>query len=289
MQKQRRIVMVETYCGKSCTECSHYLNKDCPGCKDGPGHQRYSACEIAQCCRTKSLDACHNCGRHGSCNKFKAKESATEARLERYKDEKIEKDLLRVQAPYVGHWLKILFWLCIPSVLSSLMTYDAVVELFPILYGPGVVMHAICNVCYGYILMRLASECSEYRIAGICLLIAGAVDFLITSSLPVNNHWSMMLTVLTSFIAFVGDYNEMSAHDFMLINVDFAQSEKWTKLRKWYTIIFMAHMASIMIVLIIPTVGAILAIIASTAMLLITGLKYFCLYRSANIFKNYKP
>ena len=76
-----------------------------------------------------------------------------------------------------------------------------------------------------------------------------------------------MLTVLTSFIAFVGEYNEMSAHDFMLINVDFAQSEKWTKLRKWYSIIFMAHMASLLMVLIIPTVGAIFAIIASSGVI----------------------
>ena len=281
--------MIETYCGKSCTECPHRLSSKCPGCKDGPGHQRYSACEIAQCCRTKSLDGCHGCGRNGSCNKFRSKETATENRLERYADEKYEKDLLRVQAPYLGHWLKILFWLIIPNILSSLMTYDAIVELFPVLYGPGVVLHALSNVCYGYILMRLASECSEYKTAGICLLIAGAIDFLITSSLPSGNAWSLMLTVLTSFIAFVGEYNEMSAHDFMLINIDFAQSEKWTKLRKWYTTIFMSYMASLMIIMFLPAVGAILAIITSTVMLLITGLKFFCLYRSASIFKNYKP
>lgn len=281
--------MLETYCGKNCTECSNRLNQKCPGCKDGPGHQRSSSCEIAQCCRTKSLDGCHNCGRNGTCNKFKSKESGTENRMSRYSDEKYERDLLLVQVPLMAHWLKILFWLIIPSTLSSLMTYDAVVELFPFLYGPGLVLNALSKVCYGYILMRLASECSEYRTAGICLLIAGAVDFLITSSLPVGNHWSLLLTVLTSFIAFVGEYNEMSAHDFMLIKVDFAQSEKWTKLRKWYTTIFMISMFSLLLTMIIPMVGAILALIASAAMIVITVLKLLCLYRSADIFKNFKP
>lgn len=280
--------MIETYCGKRCEECANRLTHKCPGCQEGPGHQRSSACEIAQCCRTKSLDGCHNCGRNGSCNKFKANESGTQARLDRYTEEKNERDLLLLQAPIMGHWLKILFWLVIPRILGSLMTYDAVVALFPYLYGPGVVIEAVSYVCYGYILMRLASECSEYRTAGICLLIAGAIDFLITSSLPVGNYLSLMLTVLTSFIAFVGEYNEMSAHDFMLINVDFAQSEKWTKLRKWYMIIFLISMASLLMIMVISTVGALCAMISSAAMLLITGLKLFCLYRSANIFKNYK-
>ena len=281
--------MLETYCGKSCATCSNRINRNCPGCKEGPGHQRSSSCEIAQCCRTKALDGCHNCGRKVTCNKFKSKESGTENRMSRYSDEKYERDLLLVQVPLMAHWLKILFWLIIPSTLSSLMTYDAVVELFPFLYGPGLVLNALSKVCYGYILMRLASECSEYRTAGICLLIAGAVDFLITSSLPVGNHWSLLLTVLTSFIAFVGEYNEMSAHDFMLIKVDFAQSEKWTKLRKWYTTIFMISMFSLLLTMIIPMVGAILALIASAAMIVITVLKLLCLYRSADIFKNFKP
>ena len=281
--------MLETYCGKSCATCSNRINRNCPGCKEGPGHQRSSSCEIAQCCRTKALDGCHNCGRNVTCNKFKSKESGTENRMSRYSDEKYERDLLLVQVPLMAHWLKILFWLIIPSTLSSLMTYDAVVELFPFLYGPGLVLNALSKVCYGYILMRLASECSEYRTAGICLLIAGAVDFLITSSLPVGNHWSLLLTVLTSFIAFVGEYNEMSAHDFMLIKVDFAQSEKWTKLRKWYTTIFMISMFSLLLTMIIPMVGAILALIASAAMIVITVLKLLCLYRSADIFKNFKP
>ena len=281
--------MLETYCGKSCATCSNRINRNCPGCKEGPGHQRSSSCEIAQCCRTKALDGCHNCGRNGTCNKFKSKESGTENRMSRYSDEKYERELLLVQVPLMAHWLKILFWLIIPSTLSSLMTYDAVVELFPFLYGPGLVLNALSKVCYGYILMRLASECSEYRTAGICLLIAGAVDFLITSSLPVGNHWSLLLTVLTSFIAFVGEYNEMSAHDFMLIKVDFAQSEKWTKLRKWYTTIFMISMFSLLLTMIIPMVGAILALIASAAMIVITVLKLLCLYRSADIFKNFKP
>ena len=281
--------MLQTYCGKSCTECSNRLNQKCPGCKDGPGNQRSSSCEIAQCCRTKSLDGCHNCGRNGTCNKFKAKESGTDARMERYSEEKYERDLLQIQVPLMAHWLKILFWLVVPAILASVMTYDAVVEIFPVLYGPGVVLNALTRVCYGYILMRLADECSEYRTAGICMLVAGAVDFLITTSLPVGNRWALLLTVLTSFIAFVGEYNEMSAHDFMLIKVDFAQSEKWTKLRKWYTIIFMASMFGLLLTMIIPMVGAVLALTASAGMIVITVLKQICLYRSADSFKNFKP
>ena len=281
--------MLETYCGKSCTECSNRLNQKCPGCKDGPGHQRSSSCEIAQCCRTKSLDGCHNCGRNGTCNKYKAKETGTDTRMERYAEEKYERDLLLVQVPLMAHWLKILFWLVVPAILASVMTYDAVVEIIPVLYGPGVVLQAVTKVLYGYILMRLADECSEYRTAGICMLIAGVIDFLITSSLPVGNHWGLLLTVLTSFIAFVGGYNEMSAHDFMLINVDFAQSEKWTKLRKWYTAIFMSSMFSILLTLLIPSVGAIFYMISSAGMIVITVLKLICIYRSANIFKNFKP
>ena len=45
--------MAETYCGKSCAECTKKEQLNCSGCKAGPGRQFGGDCELAKCVRDK--------------------------------------------------------------------------------------------------------------------------------------------------------------------------------------------------------------------------------------------
>ena len=50
--------MAETYCGKSCEECTKKEQLDCSGCKTGPGRQFGGDCELAKCVRDKGHETC---------------------------------------------------------------------------------------------------------------------------------------------------------------------------------------------------------------------------------------
>ena len=50
--------MAETYCGKSCAECTKKEELNCMGCKTGPGRPFGGDCELAKCVRDKGHETC---------------------------------------------------------------------------------------------------------------------------------------------------------------------------------------------------------------------------------------
>ena len=280
--------MAETYCGKNCADCTQKGKLNCPGCSVDSETQFGFECELAQCCSAKGQENCQGCKSSGSCGKFKGRENVPDKRHSWITTEKAKKESLAWQALILGHWLWILFWLIIPSTVASIMTYDAVVQLLPVLYTPGLILDAACTVAYGYILIKLAIEHNQYRTAGICTLIAGGINLIFSGSSSISSHLVLILSVLTSFIGFVGEYNEMTAHDTVLIETDFVLSEKWTKLRKWYVVVFLVYMGSLLLLMLIPVVGAVVALVSSVGMLIISVLKLICMYRTARVFREYK-
>jgi hypothetical protein len=76
-----------------------------------------------------------------------------------------------------------------------------------------------------------------------------------------------------------------TAHDLQLVEIDFNLSEKWTRLRKWYMFAFLTYCVSLMIIILLPTVGAVISIAASFAMIIINALKIYYLYRSYKVFE----
>ena len=94
-----------------------------------------------------------------------------------------------------------------------------------------------------------------------------------------------MITVTTHFVTFIGQYNEMSAHDTTLIEKHYELSEKWANLKKWYMITFLVYVGSLMLMLLIPTLGAALALISSMGMIVVSVFKLIYLYRTYKVFK----
>lgn len=196
---------------------------------------------------------------------------------------------LKPEATYedrlMAAWTRIMFWLIIPTALAGIMTYEGVLQLFPFLNIPGMILGAASNLAYGYVMMRLKPVNKQYYTAGICTLIAGGINLIIAGNSAISPHWALMITVTTHFVTFIGQYNEMSAHDTTLIEKHYELSEKWANLKKWYMITFLVYVGSLMLMLLIPTLGAALALISSMGMIVVSVFKLIYLYRTYKVFK----
>lgn len=283
--------MAETYCGKNCAECAQKEALNCPGCKTGPGRQFGGDCELAKCVRTKGHETCDTCSFKGNCGMLRGRESMPDYRYRKMEAEAQRKAAIAKRAPVLGKWLWILFWLIIPGTIASIMTNETIVQAIPGLYFPGQVLNAVCSITYGAILLRLTTEESGYRTAGICSLIAGGVSVLVAliSGPSETPAWTLLLTLPAAIVAFVGEYNEYMAHAEVLIDVDRELSEKWRMLWKWYIGLFGGMIGSLLVLIIIPLLGALAMLAAAVGVIVVSVLKLVYLYRTAQIFRAYTP
>lgn len=189
------------------------------------------------------------------------------------------------RAKLIAKMLRYLFLLNIGITIASLFLGDVFAQFLPSLYWPGVILDAACTFGYAVMLLRMADVDSQYKTAGYCILIAGALRLLGTSDSGNGSKLALFLSMALYMVQFIGEYNEMTAHDTLLIEADFYLSEKWTTLRKWYMFTFMAYCMSLMIVMIIPSVGAALSMITSIGMIVVSGFKVYFLYRSYKVFE----
>ena len=281
--------MAETYCGKNCAECSKREELNCQGCKAGPGRQFGGDCELAKCVRDKGHETCETCGFKGNCGTLRSRESMPDYRIRKIESEKMRKAAIAKRAPMLGKWLWIIFWLIIPSTIGSIMAHETTAKILPGLFMPGQIINAICSLTYGAILLKLGSEEDRYRTAGICALIAGASSAL-AAIINVGSEgatWILIFTIPAAIVAIVGEYNEYMAHSAVLSGVDNELSEKWEVLWKWYIGLFLGMLGCIIVMLIIPILGAIAILGCAIGTVVVSILKLVYLYRTAKIFREY--
>lgn len=278
--------MAETYCGKSCAECGKRNEMNCPGCKSGPGRQYGGDCELARCVREKGHETCETCAYKGNCGTLRSRDFQPEYRARAIKAEKERKETIARRVPVLGKWLWILFWIVIIANIPSLMTLDMVVEVFPGMLLVGNLLSLIFALSYGLILLKLRSEEDMYRIAGICHLIGAVVSFGLETFTDGGN-WTLVISLPVAIVSMVGVYNEYMAHAAVLSGVDNDLSEKWEKLWKWEIGLLAAIAGSILVVLILPLIGAILALGGALGTVVVGIMKVIYLYRSANCFLEY--
>lgn len=281
--------MAETYCGKNCAECTRKESLICPGCKAGPGRQFGGDCELAKCVRDKGHETCETCIFKGNCGTLRNRDFIPDYRIKRLEAEERRKAAIARKAPVLGKWLWIIFWLIIPGTIGSLMANKTVVELIPALSIPGQLLNAITSVTYGAILLKLGSQDDSYRTAGICGLIAGlsSVGAAVINGAAEGATWILLFTIPAAIVALVGEYHEYMAHAAVLRDVDYALSENWETLWKWYIGLFAAMIGSIIVMLIIPILGAIAILAAAVGTVIVSIQKLVYLYRTAKIFREY--
>ena len=281
--------MAETYCGKSCEECTKKEQLNCSGCKTGPGRLFGGDCELAKCVRDKGHETCDTCGFKGNCGTLRSRESMPDYRIRKIEAEAVRKAAIAKRAPVLGKWLWIIFWLVIPSSIGSIMSHETTAKILPGLVMPGQIINAICSLTYGAILLKLGSEEDRYRTAGICALIAGGVSAVVAIITVAAEEatWTLLFTLPAAVVAMVGEYNEYMGHSAVLSGVDNELSEKWEVLWKWYIGLFLGMIGCILLMLIAPVLGAIVILGCAIGTVVIGILKPVYLYRTAKIFREY--
>ena len=282
--------MAETYCGKTCAECAQKEQLNCQGCKFGPGRQFGGDCELAKCVMEKGHETCGTCSFMGNCSIQRRCAGMPEERIRKREAEAARKAEVAWQAPILGKWLWIIFWLIIPNSIASVLTNQTVVAYVPGLNLPGQIISAICSAVYGFSLLKLASVERSYKKAGIFVLITAAVSVLValitgTAQPPT---WTLLLTLPALIVAWIGEYHMFHANAAVLKGVENELSEQWCRLWKWTIGLYLGLFGCAVIMLIFPLLGA-LALFAGAIALLVVGVKKLVyLYRTAKVFREFE-
>lgn len=284
--------MAETYCGKSCAECAVKEEMNCPGCKAGPGRKFGGDCKLAKCVMDKGHETCVTCSFQENCATLKSRDGIAQERRRKQEADAARKALTAKQAPLLGKWLWIIFWLIIPSSIAGLMTNQTIAQYMPNLTIPGQIVNTVCCVIYGIALLKLSGVVDLYKTAGICILISGGVSAVVAAATAAAGAvqapaWTLLLTIPSSIVALVGEYNEYTANSVALDGVDQVLSESWSKLWKWNIGLILGMIGCIVLMLIIPILGALALLAAAIGLLVIGIMKAIYLYRTAKIFREY--
>lgn len=281
--------MANTYCGKNCDNCVQKEQQMCQGCKLGPGRSFYDGCEIAVCCKSKGHESCDTCTNNRYCGKRGRRDNMPEYRARKLAEEAAKKAELARKAPFFGKWLWILFWMVIPSTLASILAVDAMAGWAPNVYLVGKILNVVCSLIYGLILLKLAAECAEYRIAGVLRLVTAAVSLLLVLVAGKNTaaNWTLLITLPGAVVGLVATYQLYMAHAAVLNGVDTSQAEKWRVLWKWNIGMYGAMIGSVVLVLIFQLLGLLVMLAALIGILVVSILELVYLYQTAKTFREY--
>lgn len=273
-----------TYCGKNCEECTYKAELSCTGCQSGPGRVISGDCKLAGCCREKGHITCETCELKRNCGKWLDKGSIPKQRIERRIELQKEQEMIARRAPFLGKWLWLLFWLVVPSEISGIMTIDKVVEVFPALRIPGLVLGILCSLIYALILLRISSEHESYRWAGLAGIGCSMIEAIILV-LESTGWLVIFISLIKNAVVLFVRYHEFKAHGDSVYSVDKELSECWERLWKWklYSI---AGLAGSIVLMIISRFLGVILLFASLIFVAVIGVfKLAYLYRTAQAFR----
>ena len=284
--------MEESYCGRSCKECTKKEMIRCYGCKTETINHLGNDCELAKCAYEKGLDSCRMCENKGSCNGLRTREEMPnyQSRESRNvylinRDEEQRKAMLARRAPLLGKWLWILFWFPIFSIGTSILTIDPNSGVYIL----GTMISIVLGIAQGCILIKISSEERRYRTAGICMLIATVVDNVLLMLNTSEGIWTVLcVTLPMAILGYVAMYHEFMAHAIVLENVDDELSDKWRKLWKWYIGLILGMVGCVVIVVILPVLGLLIVLAGGIGIIVCAILSWVYLYRTAKVFRTYE-
>lgn len=281
--------MAETFCGKSCAECTYKEELNCPGCKAGPGVKWNTDCGVAECCQSKGHKECSTCNFCGHCGMLQSSIRMPQFRLEKIAADAAWKKEIAHRAKKVHVWLAILFWLIIPSVIAGLLSSASMASLFPALRVPALILSIICSLVYGISLLYMASQEDRYKTAGICVILCALWNCILIATNGNENvrDWIAVLSIPVAIIAYVGEYNEMTAHSIILTGIDVELSEKWSKLWKWFIGSYGAILGGTLLTAIFGLLGLMLVLAGAVGIIVVEILKLVYLYRTKSAFQEY--
>lgn len=227
--------MADTYCGKNCAECTCKEALSCPGCKEGPGKKIYGDCELAKCCRDKGHEDCGTCSLKSGCWHLIHCEKEPEYRKQKQEEEQRRHEEIVRRAPFMCRWLRVLFWLMVPNIVASILTFDFISNAFPKASLAALILSLICLFTSVFALFKLSSHEEHYRKAAIHILIrTAAVTLFVVSVLisPEAYLWLLILAIVKMASELIATYHRYKAHEAVTFGVDDTLSAQWGKLWK---------------------------------------------------------
>lgn len=264
--------MAESYCLKSCTDCTR---EGCSGCKTGGFADQ---CEIARCCKEKNHESCDSCTRSLYCPTRTGRDQMPEKifAMERREAELAVK--YRGDAEILAKWVKNIFWLMIAGLpLGVLELIPALAKVMPL-----ITMALSCAACYCYYRMKVVDEGFGVA-AGVHL--AGLVMNTVSSYLPEGGFLNVVLTLVSGVCGLIlVKYVCITFRD-ALNGINREMSEKWENQWLLYKI-GLFTLLGCMVVAFIPVLNilAVIAILVALVLLLFLIIReYVYLWQTAMV------
>lgn len=284
--------MNETFCGKNCGNCAWREEHNCNGCQNGPGG-RGGNCEIASCCREKGHETCHTCNFQLNCQLLQARDEVPQRRQYVHEAREERKQWHAQNAPILGKWLWLMFWLIIPNSIGSLMRMNSVIELLPALKIPGEILGILCSLLYAFFLWKLQEVDRRYRTAAIWLFVTVPIVAL-TNLLDMGSDGdlgkaglALLILIPATVIEFYACYLEYYTHSAVLEGLDDELAGKWPKLWKWWIGVFLGLFGCIVLLFIAPMLALLALLADAIGILVVAILKLVYIYRTAKLFREY--
>ena len=278
---------MESYCGKDCGSCAWSERLNCPGCEEGMGKRFSGPCGIAACCREKGHRRCDTCGHLSGCPLQAERDEVPAREFRRREEERVRRETLTEQAPVLGKWLWLLFWLVAPREVGGVFL-GLLSQFFPRLDAVGTVLSCVCFLACAFFFWRLGPVRREYQTASLCQLALSALC-LLTWILPGEHPALTVLNLGALALGFCRNYLAYRAHALVLAGVDDALSERWRRLWKYTVWVMYGLAASILLLLLLIFIGFPLAVVCCLALLVLEVLEMVYLWRTAKAFRTWQP
>lgn len=279
---------MDSYCGKDCGLCPSREQLGCSGCADGMGRRFGGPCEIAACCREKGHDRCATCGYRTGCPRLAGRDEVPRRETRRRALERARDEELARQAPLLGKWLWLLFWLVVPRLISGLMTADWVEAAFPAVGRVGAVLGFLCALAYGLFLWPLGSVRKGYRTAALCQLLITAEEVVLALLPGEENPLLLLLGLLSLGLGLYRNYLEFNTHADVLSGLDSGLSDSWRKLWKWNVWALSGMAGSILAAWIAAPLGWLLLLGSAIAVAALSVVEMVYLWRTAKMFREHR-
>ena len=281
--------MAETFCGKSCENCTYKEELSCPGCADGPGHKYRGDCRLKKCCMDKCHETCATCQLNIHCGIYRDRHKMPQQRIEQ--QQRLEAQRLENlrRAPIFGKWFTVLFWLQIPQIAANMMANENIAGILPGLRTPGIMLQAVLLVATALVLLLLSKEEDRYRTAGLCILAGGGLSLTASLFLQSSSEGaSLLLGIPSAVLSLVGRYHAYRGHSAVLRGVDDLLAEDWISYWKWYIGVIAGVFAGVLLAAIAPVLALIAVIFLMIGAIVVGVWELVLLYNTGRVFREFR-
>lgn len=273
--------MSNTFCGRSCSECSYKVRLSCQGCSSGAGAVGPGDCVIAKCCQKNGLTVCEDCIWHGECSTLGKKDDAPRERVDRKKKEAFE---ARKERNYrsLAKWLPISFWLVIGSVVLSFFSGEEILEQIPSIKWPVIGLATLADIAYALILLRVSDSSDRYRYAGIGGLMCAALG--LVAQIFAGAGWSWAITLVAMLPSFIKEFQEHLGHADVVEALDADLAEKWRGLWLWRFGFMMTLALCLPLAFILTVTASFLTLIAAIGLIVVSVIKIVYIHKTSSVF-----